>query len=1237
MRKELQVSAVRVFALFLLLAMLAVGATAQIESGIFTGTVTDPSGAAVPGANVTINNIDTNYTTTVTTNNSGSYTSQALPVGNYKITVEAAGFKTDFKSSTKLDVGTIQRADFKVQIGQRSETVEVTTEAAQVNTVDSKLTYNVTGDQVASLPLNGRNVYDLIQLAPGAVNVKGVLSENGAGTVVNGVREDFNGFMINGVSNKGLSGGAVNQPIQDSVAEFQLLTLNNSAQYGNSAGSNTNLVTKGGTNAFHGSAWEFIRNNALDANNFFNNKLGRDAAGKAVAPNPGLHFNQFGGTFGGPIKKDKLFFFGTYQGDRFNTSSSPTPITVESPDWRAAVIAGSPNSVAALLYKNFLPGNQGTPAGTLADYVSLGNGANGAISDYLCPDNFINPQQAVRMQGILGVTAGDQAALAASKCSVIPALRAGTFDRTKPFFYNTNGLFKQQTKDNLFNGNEASARIDYNLSENDRMFGQFNFFHDSDKYGPSGNTSYSGSRGFFAPQTNSFPNLQFTYSHTFNPNLVNEFRAGYTGNISNTGTLFPGVPQVALDDGSMGFGAYNGYPQTFHENIYTYSDMVSIQKGNHSLKVGADVRRNIENSLFNVARPSYYFFDPLYFAADAPYGQAAGVDPGIISSSPSHLQPNVRHWRNAEIGAYFQDDWKVSRRLTLNLGLRYDLFTRHNEKANLATTFIKGPGNSLIDNISTGAGQIRDASLRSCPQDFKGTVAGECGPGGFAAAKSLGKGNIANFGPRIGFALDVFGTGKTSLRGGFGKAYEGTLYNPLSNSRWNPPYYSFNQAFNALTSLNNGANIVYGPVGGGVPTFTGAAPAAQQSGTGAQANGNINGWDPTNPNLAFLSGIIFPEGLRDPYVYNYFLSLQHEIVPKTVLQFDYVGTTGRKLFRAQDVNRIPGGLLPQGTCTKDNFGRTICSQKNLTPIPGTVFNVNSSGRLNPNFGTLRVWQNVVDSNYNALQVALRRQMSRGFTLNLNYTWSHSIDDGSTWHSGSTSSNGKAAGEGYTTEVGQPKLDRGNSIFDVRQRFVANYVLDLPSFQGRNSFVHAVLGGWQLNGIWSYQSGAHWSPFTRKSSKLSGDCSQAGINAGLCINKGGDFNLDGERNERPNSTITNFAPTHNQWANGWGGGFQGFPGTVFTRPCLGCTGNLGRNTFVGPGFFGADMSLFKNIQATERFKVQFRTEAFNIFNHTNFQLPGSNLATHNRITDGSFGQAGGTFNPRQMQFGLKVSF
>src|SRR2546423_8560585 len=395
---------------FFSLFVLVVSAAAQVTNGQFTGTITDPSGAAIANAKVTATNPATNLSVTGATNATGLYSLKELPPGSYKITAEAPGFRTSSNTGVTLNAGTIARVDFKMQLGETREVVEVTGEAAAVNTEDSKLAGTVTSSQIANLPLNGRNVYDLIQMAPGAVNVTGVDFENGHGTVVNGLREDFNGFLINGVSNKGLSGGVNNTPIQDTVEEFQQLELNLSAQYGNSAGSVNNLITKSGTNNVHGSVWEYLRNDNLDANEYFVNQQ--------QFARPELKFNQFGGTLGGPIVKDKLFFFAAYQGDRFQTVGTPETVTQDTQAWRNAVLAADSasgvKSVAGLLYKNFNPSVPGTTVlNTVDSYITGFSSSSGfaTYADYLCADSYLASGStsaqanaiAARMQAVLGV------------------------------------------------------------------------------------------------------------------------------------------------------------------------------------------------------------------------------------------------------------------------------------------------------------------------------------------------------------------------------------------------------------------------------------------------------------------------------------------------------------------------------------------------------------------------------------------------------------------------------------------------------------------------------------------------------------------------------------------------------------------------------------------------------------------------------------------------------------------
>src|SRR2546425_883889 len=1188
-------------------------AHAQVASSI-TGSVTDPTGAVIPGATVTATNEGTNVPVSRQTNSDGLYLIPELLPGFYTVTAEAKGFTKLVNQRVELTVGYTQRLDFKLNVGEVTQEITVTSQAPLVDTTGSRMSELVTARQVQNLPLNGRNIFQMIQLAPGAVNTTSLITEpgnRGFTTVVNGARVNMNGYQLDGISDKGLSGGSNTQPSPDTVQEFRVDTENISAQYGSTVGAFTTVVTKSGTNAIHGSAYEYVRNDRFDGREFFD------------TTRPDFRMNQFGATVGGPIKKNKLFFFGSYEGERTRAPISEN-LLIETGEFRNLIQTAAPNSVAALLYKSF-PGPTPSNPDSLATYITDDSGQCASF-DPSNPDPAISAQASACLTNAYGIdpTSSLGAALLAN-----PSL---------PTFGAVNGTASLFTKDQFYDGNQWSARLDYE-GETNKVFGRFFMDKLADPhYTPATNggspSAFDAVRGFESPVHQDYPQFALGWSHTFGPTVLNDFRAGWSrANTGDIATNNPGVPQIDFGTGEVNFGGYNGYPQLFHEEVFQFSDMVTVSHGKHNIKFGGDVARNYENSEFNVGRPSIYFVDSIFFAAGSVDSQANGVDPGAIdpvtgkSTGGAHLASNIRAWRNVNFGAFFNDDWKPTSRLTLTFGLRYDLFTRHTEKYGHM-------GNLLLP--STGANLTEKVRNINCYVDVSGATGANGQPcdSGFAAFKdNLSTGDHNNFGPRFGFAYDVFGNGKTSLRGGFGVSYNGEVYNPLSNSRWNPPFYSFNLAFCGDETNNVGPafsdSCIFGPVPDPVtgvtpaPTFTGppsnAGGGPATSSFGAFA-GNIAGWNPWNSNAAFLTGIVLPN-FRDPYVYGAHLSLEHEFAGGIVLKTSWIGTFGHKLYRAEDINRQFGG---RDLNNASNSTNGACSSARLK-------------RVNCLYARMRVWENSVNSNYDGLQVVGEKRFSRGVEFHANYVWSHSLDERSTWHSGATTSNGAA--EGFSMDQAKPGLDYGNSIFDARHRVGASAVWYLPWLQNQRGIAGHVLGGWQLNGIVSYHGGFPWTPYCSPSSSPGGGTA--------C-----DFNGDAVRNDRPNapsfgnsnnSSRAAFEPDHpslNLSPNAFYLSGAANIGAVCPSPVPGCSnytgryeGSLGRNTFRGPNFSTLDFSLVKNIKTSEQTKLIFRAEGFNLFNRTNLKMPSATFGT----ARSQFGQSIEAYAARQIQFALRFEF
>jgi hypothetical protein len=1208
----------------------AVAAYPQGTTGTFTGVVTDPSGAVVPGATVTIANQATGVKYNLTTNSAGVYYVTSVPPGQYTIKAKMKGFQSYLTHDVTMSVDYTQRLDIRLQVGAETQTITVESAAPLVSTEAGRLSDVVTGSTVANMPLNGRNIYELMQLAPGAVNSSQVDTETGSNTQtnVNGTRQNFNGFLLDGLAATGLSGGAVASPPPDFIGEFRIQTNNFDAQYSNSAGSVTDVSTKSGTNQWHGDAFEFWRNDKLNARNFF------DGAEKA-------HFrlNEFGGTVGGPIKKDKIFIFGGTELERFRYAS-PAEVQAESPQWRNAVINTLPNSAAALMYQaypNPLPDHSFT---TVSDYIA-NTSEFGDIAYYLDPCTMYtnlgagapslangtvpwgNPQIfANNMAKLIGVTADENAAIAsniAANCAGMgfsaPGVQTGAISRDAPLEGLAFASGLTRSSGNFYTGSKWTTRGDYQGDTN-RVTAKFYYDQNKDP-NPTPITDIRGQRNGFniSDMADSV-----SYVHTFGPTMVNEFDAGYSRDvfIARPSKTEFGVPQLSFDTGEPQFGSYNGYPQAFVENIFDYKDMVTWVKGKHSMKFGAEYKRNQENSEFNVGRPSYYFFDPLYFAGDFPYWQAAGVNPELTAlggTGSPHVDTNIRAFRNFELGLFIQDDWKVTPRFTLNLGLRWDYFSPHTEKYGKGTDFV---------TPSTGLGSI------NCQAFDKATCLAPEGDtqtpnGGFTTATGLFPSHYNNWGPRFGFAWDPKGNGKDSVRGGFAIQYEASFWNALSNSRWNLPFYSFNEAcpycglYGYPTYGPTDANG--NPTGGawvpnGVAPTSSGSPSASTVGNGPAGlgfAGNLMGWLPSNPNLAALTGIPSPN-YRLPYIMNFFLSVQHEFSRSTVITVNGVSTLSRHLFWAEDPNRVVLGVNP-ATGSRNTRDAT-------DPCTGEV---SDTPLLNPCFGVMRTWDTSVNSSYFGLQVQAVRRFSRGFAFTSAYTWSHTLDYRSTWHalsSGGSATDTNARGEaGYSSDPNRVWLEKGNSLFDVRHRWATSLAWDLPWRKDMQGVAGKFAGGWTVNAVLALQSGF---PFT--------------------VGAQSDYNGDGIRSDRPNTpsfgnsyAFSNFDFEHGSAAGGASlmSTLSGdFPAPSCTVPgSLACDGNLGRNTFRGPGIAETDFSVFKKIPlgANESRYLQFRGEIFNLFNHTNLNPPVSNLSS------GSFGLSQRALDPREVQFALKLYF
>jgi hypothetical protein len=1164
------------------------------DTASITGTVIDPSGAAISSAEVAVSNQAQGITRTAETNASGEYLFAGLPIGSYDISVTANGFKKYDAKGVILRVAEKARIDVKMQVGQANIEVLVQGEnVAQVETQSSDLGGTVTGHQISQLELNGRDFKQLITLVPGVSNQTG--SDEGTVGVtgnnsfsVNGGRSEYNNWELDGgeILDNGQNNTLNVTPSIDAIGEFKVLTSNYGAQYGKNGSGTIEVETKSGTNKFHGDAYEFVRNNMFNAPAW-------DQGGVA----PSYHKNDFGYTLGGPVyiphvyneNKNKTFFFWSEEWRR-----ERLPYTFNQLVPTAAERTGDFSDICALGTAD-CPINPATNAPYPSDQVP------------------VNPNDP-NVQALL---------------SLIPAPNFGQV--TVPGSALFHEIFSQPTT-----WREDLVKIDHNFTDKQRL--SFRYIHDSwNTLNPVPLWTDAGS----------FPTIQTQFggpgvsmvarlSSTFSPTLLNEFVASYTTDhiiLHNTGdwqrpsdttfgNIFPGadqgvMPGIQLDDvagvyGSFGEdagyipnGPYNSNPS------YSMKDNVSKLLGKHSLQFGAYAEAIEKNELGGElgagSFPGFITFDPA-ISSTTTGNPFSDLLLGYIASFGQQSATVKYYNRYKMFEPYFNDDWRVSDRLTLNLGIRESLFGTYHERYRRAFNFdpafyVQGQTTVAPDDIVTNLTANGQApSVTNLPN---GIV--QCGitPG---VPASCMQGHLFNPAPRIGFAWDPKGDGKTAVRGGYGIFFEhGNGNEGNTNSLENSPPLAY-------TSTQN--NIVGYPNIGVTGTASAQFP---------------------------LSVIAVPTHERWPYVQQWHLDVQRELAPNTVGTISYVGSKGTHLARQTNLNQlypvpasqnpyVPGEAYSGAECsgTLDAYGiPTNATTPNGVPIAytpgisggppsGPAVNVGvSECGANPDpfrpyqgYSNITYLQPAASSNYNSLQVAVRRTAG-SLQVSLAYTYSHSIDDSSD------------RSDGSFVNSYDPASNRASSNFDERQVLNASYVWDIPIFRS-GGIAHEVLGGWQYSGIMSFNTG---SPFS---------VTYPTDNAGVANGVGSSAYADIIGN--PKSDVVQNPANADL-------------GRLFYNPAAyaapeGLTfGDSGRNSLRNPDYINFNMALFKHFAIKERAAIEFRAEAFNIFNHTEW-IPiagqAGSFAGNNNSGGGTFGStnflySGGVHEARVLQFGMKVLF
>ncbi|GGH05686.1 hypothetical protein GCM10011586_22340 [Silvibacterium dinghuense] len=1168
----------------LLLCIAAVGlsmvpsARAQLTTADITGLVTDQQGNVLPHATVTLTNLGTKESRQAQSNGQGEYVFSFLLPGHYSVRVEAQGFRAFTVSDIGVEAGDRGRADAHMIVGSASETVQVTAATPLLQADNATVSSSVTAGAVVDLPLNGRNFIQEVQLVPGANEGPGNGLTSGQrpddrrstnGLSVNGQDDVLNNEIIDGIDNNERIIGSIGvKPSVDSIQEISVQTNNYAPEIGRTAGGVINVITKSGSNAFHGSLYEFFRNDVLDARSYF-------ATTTSIPQKPELRQNQFGGSLGGPIIRNKTFFFGSYEGFRLVQAVNPYTSTV--PD---LTNFDSINSIG----------------GSSPDDLIQAAITNGSLPA-------VNPAP-----GSGGTYTVDPIALNYLKLFPAPNAAGSNSGVTNNYVSGGNKTQFSTTVD---------ARVDHSFNSSNQLYARFTYNNVS-TYNPAqlpvagpnalaGVIPGGGRYNFSGDATDVAYGYQVNYTHLFSSQLVLELKAGYT-RINNFSTPLNYGNNVATEFGfpagtnnfntyssgltvagisnfeDLGDGAY--VPLQDIDNTFQYAGNVSYTVGPHNMKMGAGLIRRQARNVQSASAVGYYSFG---LSTDTSGYSIADQNTNVLASmligaftGPGRVYnltpPDYRSW---EPSVYWQDFWKVTPNLTVIYGARYDVFTPFTEAHNHISNFNWPLAQTLsADNI--------DSALQ---------VAGANGASSTAGIAT----DYSNFAPRIGFAATV--QPGTVLRGGFGMSYFPGNYTSNADLK-NVPFVSTYQpscestlAYYITTSHGVSATPVCGTGGQGstsTQTLSQGLPVPSAPFVAGQS-----------PDLASLSGLSFnaenPK-LRQGVVYQYNLMVERQL-GAAVATLGYVGEVGNH--QPQVLNNIN---LPSPA------GPTAAQSQ--TYLLSSVL---------PNVATVGYYDSEGVSNYNALQASLEQRLSHGFTLNANYTWSHVLDDFS-----GLSEEGDQ-GYGNADPHNLRKTEYGNGDNDIRNRFVLQSTYLLPFGKKLTGFKKQLAAGWQFNEIFAIQSG---KDFSVENSTAAGCIVPDGLAAattGNCAHPYSGSEIGSPGNDRPNiiAPFHRNSPGKDEWFNT----------SAFEGQTIGTVSNQARNQLYGPSFRHVDISLFKNFPIHEALDLQFRAEFFNLTNTVSLYMPNNNSgdAQLGNGSFGQLTNVDPNYTPRQIQFALRATF